>query len=83
MSFEAFQNLLEIESLNKNIGHHLNLIAQEQKRLTQIDLQTTEKVNISDQKNQELKDLDEAYPNYTSLLDSIASFLQKIAFQQV
>ena len=33
--------------------------------------------------NQELKDLDQAYPNYKSLLDSIASFLQKIAFVQV
>ncbi len=33
--------------------------------------------------NQGLKDLDEAYPNYKSLLDGMASFLQKIAFVQV
>ena len=33
--------------------------------------------------NQGLRDLDEAYPNYKSLLNEIASFLQKIAFIQV
>ena len=33
--------------------------------------------------NQGLRDLDEAYPNYNSLLDGMASFLQKIAFIQV
>ena len=33
--------------------------------------------------NQGLKDLDEAYPDYNSLLDGMASFLQKIAFVQL
>jgi DNA polymerase-3 subunit gamma/tau len=32
--------------------------------------------------NQGLRDLDEAYPNYNSLLDGMASFLEKIAFIQ-
>ncbi|GIT35152.1 MAG: hypothetical protein Ct9H300mP4_14710 [Gammaproteobacteria bacterium] len=32
--------------------------------------------------NQGLRDLDEAYPNYNSLLDGMASFLQKIAFSK-
>ena len=32
---------------------------------------------------QELKELDEAYPNYNSLLNGMASFLQKIAFVQL
>tara|TARA_B100001245_G_scaffold160524_1_gene120853 strand:- start:907 stop:2487 length:1581 start_codon:yes stop_codon:yes gene_type:complete len=33
--------------------------------------------------NKGLRDLDEAYPNYKSLLNGMASFLQKIAFVQV
>jgi len=33
--------------------------------------------------NQRLQDLDELYPNYNSLLDGMASFIQKIAFIQL